>query len=52
MTDPKINNDAKLLKIKTKDDEIKQLKFQTEKHDYENVLKSPNIDKDYYKKKI
>ena len=44
-------NDPDLLKIKTKDDEIKYLKFKTEKHDYENILKSVKIDNDYYRKK-
>ena len=27
-----------LLKVKTKDDEIKDLKHKAEKHDYENIL--------------
>ena len=40
-----------LLKVKTKDDEIKDLKYKTEKHDYENILKNLEIDNDYYKKK-
>ena len=40
-----------LIKITTKDDEIKELKYKTEKHDYENILKSLKIDSDYYKKK-
>ena len=35
----------------TKDDEIKESKSKTEKHDYENILKFPQIDNDYYKKK-
>ena len=38
-----------LLKVKTKEDEIKDLKFKAEKHDYENILKSREID--YYKNK-
>ena len=38
------------MKIKTRDDEIKNLKYQTEKHDYENILKSLKIDNEYYKK--
>ena len=33
------------------DDEIKNLKYKTAKHDYEIVLKSLKIDNDYYKKK-
>ena len=27
------------------------MKYQTEKHDHENILKSPKIDNEYYKKK-
>ena len=41
-----------MLNIKTRDDEIKNLKYQTEKHDYENFLKSPKIDNECYKKII
>ena len=40
MAYPNISGDAELLKIKTRDDEIKNLKYQTEKHDFENILKS------------
>ena len=47
----KIHNGPELLKIKTKDDEIKDLKNGTEKHDYENLLKSLKIDNEYYRKK-
>ena len=32
----KLIKDPELLKIKTKDDEIKDLKFEVEKHDQEN----------------
>ena len=39
-TYPNLNNEPELLKIKTRDDEIKNLKYQTEKHDHENILKS------------
>ena len=49
-THPNIN-EPELLKIKTRDDEIKNLKYQTEKHHYENILKSLKIDNEYYKKK-
>ena len=45
------NNEPELLKIKTRDDETKILKYQTEKHDHENILKSLEIDNEYYKKK-
>ena len=40
-----------MLKIKTRDDEIKNLKYQTEKHDYENILKPLKVDSEYFKKK-
>ena len=45
-----LNNEPELLKIKTRDDEIKNLKYQTEKHDHEDLLKSLKIDIEYYKK--
>ena len=48
---PDLKNDVELLKIKTRDDEIRNLKYQTEKHDYENILKSLKVDNEYYKKK-
>ena len=44
-------DDVQLLKIKTRDDEIKNLKYRTEKRDHENILKSLKINNDYYKKK-
>ena len=50
-TYPDLKNDIDLLKIKSRDDEIKNLKYQTEKHDHENILKSLKVDNDYYKKK-
>ena len=50
-TSPNINNDPELLKIKTRDDEFKNLKYQTEKHDRENILKSLKIGNDHYNKK-
>ena len=46
-----VNNEPELLKIKTRDDEFKNLKYQTEKHDNEIVLNSLKIDDEYYKKK-
>ena len=49
-TYPNLNNEPEMLK-KTKDDEIKDLKYKTEKHDHENILKSLKIDNEYYKKK-
>ena len=39
-----LNNDPELLKMKSRDDEIKSLKYQLEKHDHENILKSLIID--------
>ena len=35
-----LKNEPELLRIKTRDDEIKNLKYQQEKHDHENILKS------------
>ena len=46
-----LNNDINLLKIKTRDDEIKNLKYQTEKHDHEIISNSLKIDNECYKKK-
>ena len=51
-TYPIINNEPELLKIKTRDDEIKNLDYQSEKHDYENILKSLKADNEKYKKNI
>ena len=36
-TYPNINNEPELLKIKTRDDEVKKLKYRTERHDHENI---------------
>ena len=44
-------NEAEILKMKTRDDEIKNLKYQTENHDHGNILKSLKIGNDYYKQK-
>ena len=46
-----LKNEPELLKIKTRDDEIKSLRYQTEKHDHENILKSLENDNEKYKKK-
>ena len=51
MTYPDLNNEPELLKIKSGDDEIKNIKYQAEKHDHQNILKIPKIDYEYYKKK-
>ena len=50
-TYPNLNKEPELLKIKTTDHEIKKIKYQTEKQDHENNLKSLKIDNEYYKKK-
>ena len=50
-TYPNISTEPELLKIKTRDDEIRNLKYQTEKHDHENILKSLKSDNVYYTKK-
>ena len=44
-------DDVELLKIKTKDNQLKELQYKTEKHDHENILKSLKIDNESYKKK-
>ena len=49
-TYPNFNNEIELLKIKTRDDKNKNLKYQTEKLGYEIILKSPKIDNDSYKR--
>ena len=51
MTYPTLNNERELLKLKTRDDEIKNPKHQTEKHDHENILKSLKSENESYKKK-
>ena len=48
---PNLKNDTELLKRKTKDDEIKDLIYKTEKHDHENTLKLPKTDNEYYKRR-
>ena len=50
-THSSIKNEPELLKIKTRDDKIKNLKYQKEEHDHENILKGVKIDNDYFKKK-
>ena len=51
MAYPTLIIDPELLKLKIKDDQLKELQYTTEKHDYENFLKSLKIDNEYYKKK-
>ena len=50
-TYPDLKNEPELLKIKRKDDQLKELQYKTEEHDHENILKGLKIDNDYYKKK-
>ena len=49
-TFPNLKNEPQLLKPKTRDDEIKNLKNQTEKHKHENILNSLKNDNEYFKK--
>ena len=46
-----MNIDPELLKIETKVDQLRELQYQTEKHDHENILKTLKIDDEHYKKK-
>ena len=48
---PDLKNELDLLRTKTLDDEIKNLNYQIQKHDHENILKSLKNDNEYYKKK-
>ena len=43
-TYPILNTEPELLKIKTRDDEIKNIKHQTEKHDHKIILNNLKID--------
>ena len=43
-TYPNLNNEPELLRIKTREDEIRNLKYQNENNDYENVLKGLKLD--------
>ena len=49
-TYPDLKTEPELLKIKTRDDHLKELQYQTGKHDHENILRSLKIDNEYYKK--
>ena len=49
-TYPDLKNEPELLKIKTKDAQLKELQNRTEKHDHENILKSLKADNERYKK--
>ena len=50
-TCPNIKIESKLLKIKTRDDETKNMNSRTEKHDHINILKTLKSDNENYKKK-
>ena len=39
------------MKTTTKDDKIKQIKNQAEKQDFESILRSPNFENQYHRKK-
>ena len=49
-TYPNSNNEPGFLKIKTRDDAIKNLKYRSEKHNHQKILKCPKTDNEYYKK--
>ena len=40
-TYPNMNNETEVLKIKAKNDQLRELQNNTEKHDHEKMLKSP-----------
>ena len=50
-TYPNLNIEPEFSKTKTRNDENKNLKYQTEKHVYEYTLKSFRIDIEFYRKK-
>ena len=50
-TYPNLKKGPELLKIKTKDDQLRELQHKTEKHDHENILDSLKIDNEFFKKK-
>ena len=45
------NEDPTLLDITTKDDDLKEVEYETEKHDHHKILKSFTFDNVYYEKK-
>ena len=48
---PNLNNEPAMLKMQTRDDEIKNIEYQSEKHDHQDILKSCDIDNEKCKKK-
>ena len=51
MTYPNLINEAEILKIKIKDDQLRELQYKTEKHDHEKIIKSLKKDEELIKKK-
>ena len=49
-TYPDLKNEPDLLKMKTKDDQLKEHQYRTAKHDHENILKSLKVDNEKFKK--
>ena len=50
---PIINIEPELVRIKNRDEEIqKKLRHQTEKHDHQNILKSPKNDKNILRRNV
>ena len=47
-----LKNEPEILKIKTRDDEMRNLRYQTEKHGRENIKKSLKIDNKSHEKYI
>ena len=48
---PNKSNEPELLKMRTKEDQLKELQYKTEKHDHENILKPLKNDNESIKKK-
>ena len=46
MADLSLNGDPEPLRKESKNDDIEELKFKTEKHDHESILNSLKIDKE------
>ena len=49
-TYPNLSKEPELLDLKTRNDEIKNLKYRSEKHNHQKNLKCPKTDNEYYKK--
>ena len=50
MAYPNLNIEPELLKVET-NDEIEELKYRTQKHDHQELLKTPQIDNNFCRKK-